>query len=99
MRLKGNVAIVTGAGRNIGEETAKVLAAEGARVAAVDLDEGRATRVAGEIKAAGGEAEPFIANVASEADIQKLMRDIDARWGRIDILINNVAISDNKTIL
>ena len=99
MRLEGKVAIVTGAGRNIGEETARVLAAEGAKVAVVDLDEGRATKVAGEIKTAGREAEPFIANVALEADIQKLVQEVTARWGRIDILVNNVAISDNKTIL
>jgi 3-oxoacyl-[acyl-carrier protein] reductase len=99
MRLKDKVAIVTGAGRNIGEETAKVLAAEGAKVAVVDLDEDRAAKVADEIKSQGRDAEPFIANVASEADIQKLVQDVTARWGRIDILVNNVAISDNKTIL
>jgi NAD(P)-dependent dehydrogenase (short-subunit alcohol dehydrogenase family) len=99
MRLQGNVAIVTGAGRNIGEETAKVFAAEGAKVAVVDLDEGRANKVAGEIKVAAREAEPFIANVASEADIRKLVQDVTSKWGRIDILVNNVAISDNKTIL
>ena len=99
MRLEGKVAIVTGAGRNIGEETAKVLAAEGAKVAVVDLDEGRAGKVAGEIRSAGHEAEPFIANVASESDILKLVQDVSAKWGGIDILVNNVAISDNKTIL
>ena len=99
MRLQGKVAIVTGAGRNIGEATAKLLAAEGARVAVVDLDQGRAEKVSGDIKAAGHDARPFVANVASEADIQKLVRDVVAAWGRIDILVNNVAISDNKTIL
>jgi NAD(P)-dependent dehydrogenase (short-subunit alcohol dehydrogenase family) len=99
MRVEGKVAIVTGAGRNIGEETAKILAGEGAKVAVVDLDEGRAGKVAGEITAGGHEAAPFIANVASEADIQRLVQDVTAKWGRIDILINNVAISDNKTIL
>jgi 3-oxoacyl-[acyl-carrier protein] reductase len=99
MKLKDQVAIVTGAGRNIGEETAKVLARAGAKVAVVDLDEGRATKVAEAITTAGGEAAPFITNVADEAAIQKLVRDVIARWGRIDILVNNVAISDNKTIL
>jgi NAD(P)-dependent dehydrogenase (short-subunit alcohol dehydrogenase family) len=99
MRLQGKVAIVTGAGRNIGEATAKLLAAEGARVAVVDLDQGRAESVSGDITAAGHEARPFVANVASEADIQTLVRDVTAAWGRIDILVNNVAISDNKTIL
>jgi NAD(P)-dependent dehydrogenase (short-subunit alcohol dehydrogenase family) len=99
MKLQGKVAIVTGAGRNIGEETAKVLAAEGAKVAVVDLDAGRAGKVADEIKAGGREAAPFVANVADEADIQRLVKDVAAKWGSIDILINNVAISDNKTIL
>jgi 3-oxoacyl-[acyl-carrier protein] reductase len=99
MRLQGKVAIVTGAGRNIGEATAKLLAAEGAKVAVVDLDQGRAEKVARDIKAAGHAARPFVANVASEADIQSLVRDVVAAWSRIDILVNNVAISDNKTIL
>jgi NAD(P)-dependent dehydrogenase (short-subunit alcohol dehydrogenase family) len=99
MRLQDKVAIVTGAGRNIGEETARVLAAEGAKVAVVDLDLGRAGKVATEIKSAGHEAEPFVANVAEEAEIQKLVREVTGLWGRIDILVNNVAISDNKTIL
>lgn len=99
MRLKGKVAIITGAGRNIGEETAKLLAAEGAKVAVVDLDEARAAKVSGDIKSAGCDAEPFVANVASEADIQQLVQSVSDTWGRIDILVNNVAISDNKTIL
>jgi len=49
MRLENKVAIVTGAGRNIGEDIAKTSAQEGARVAVVDLDKGRGQRVAGEI--------------------------------------------------
>ena len=53
MKLKDQVAIVTGAGRNIGEEIAKLFAAEGAKVAVVDLDKPRGERVAGAIKADG----------------------------------------------
>ena len=64
MKLKDQVAIVTGAGRNIGEEIAKLFAAEGARVAIVDMDKPRGERVAGAIKAAGGEAELFVADVS-----------------------------------
>ena len=48
MRLENKVAIVTGAGRNIGEDIAKTFAAEGAKVAVVDLDKGRGERVTGE---------------------------------------------------
>src|SRR5215472_1895921 len=99
MKLSNQVAIVTGAGRNIGEEISKALAAEGAKVAVVDLDKGRSERVASEIVKAGGEAAAFVADVAVEADIAGAVATIVRRWGRIDILINNAAISDNKNIL
>ena len=69
MKLKGQVAIVTGAGRNIGEEVAKLLSKEGAAIAVVDLDKGRAEKVAADINAAGGKAKAFICDVAKEADI------------------------------
>ena len=99
MKLKDKVAIITGAGRNIGEDTAKLFAKEGARVAIVDLDKGRAEAVAAEIRAAKGIAEAFVANVADEAACEKLAADVAARLGRVDILVNNVAISDNKKIM
>ena len=99
MKLQGQVAIISGAGRNIGEETAKLLAAEGAKIAVVDRDKGRGDRVAADIRKSGGEAMGFVADVTSEADIVRLVGDVVAKWGQIDILINNAAISDNKHIL
>jgi NAD(P)-dependent dehydrogenase (short-subunit alcohol dehydrogenase family) len=98
MKLKDQVAIVTGAGRNIGEEVAKLFAAEGAKVAIVDMDKPRAERVAGAIKAARGEAELFIADVSKGSDVAALVKAVTDRFGRIDILVNNVAVSDNKHI-
>ena len=98
MKLKDQVAIVTGAGRNIGEEIAKLFAAEGAKVAIVDIDQSRGERVAGAIKASGGEAALFQADVSKGGAVEKLVKDMVARFGRIDILVNNVAISDNKHI-
>ena len=81
MRLSNRVAIVTGAGRNIGEEISKTLASEGARVAVVDLDKGRGEKVAAEIREAGGEAAAFVADMASEADIAGAVAAVVERWG------------------
>jgi 3-oxoacyl-[acyl-carrier protein] reductase len=98
-KLKDQVAIVTGAGRNIGEDTSKLLAAEGAKVAVVDNDRGRGDRVAGEIKAAGGDAIAIVADVSSEVDVTAMAQTVVDTWGRIDILVNNAAITDRETIL
>ena len=98
MRLKDQVAIVTGSGRTIGEEIAKLFAAEGAKVAVVDLDKARGERVVDAIKAAGGDATLFMADVSKGSDGAALVKDVVARYGRVDILVNNVAISDNKHI-
>jgi NAD(P)-dependent dehydrogenase (short-subunit alcohol dehydrogenase family) len=98
MKLKDQVAIVTGAGRNIGEEIAKLLAVEGAKVAIVDLDRPRGERVADAINGTGGEAELFIADVSKGSDVVALVTAVVGRFGRIDILVNNVAVSDNKHI-
>lgn len=98
MKLQNQVAVVTGAGRNIGEEIAKLFTAEGAKVALVDLDKPRGERVAAAINAAGGDATLFVADVSKGADVVALVKDVVARYGRIDILVNNVAISDNKHI-
>src|SRR5438445_10910876 len=85
MKLRDQVAIVTGAGRNIGEEIAKLFAAEGAKVAVVDLDKMRGGRVANAIKAAGGDAELFMTDVSKGSDVVALVKAVVGRFGRIDI--------------
>jgi NAD(P)-dependent dehydrogenase (short-subunit alcohol dehydrogenase family) len=99
MKLSGQVAVITGAGRNIGEDTAKLFAAEGAKVAVVDMDKGRGDKVAADIVTQNGDAKAFVADVSSEQDISALVADVVAQWGRIDVLVNNAAISDNKHVL
>ena len=99
MKLKDQVAIVTGAGRNIGAEVAKLFAKEGAKIAVVDLDKTRGQRTVDTIKAAGGEAALFVADVSKSADVSALVKNVVERFGRVDILVNNVAISDNKSLL
>ena len=99
MKLEGQVAIVTGAGRNIGERIAEVLAGEGARIAVVDLDRGRAEQAARTLADAGREAEAFVADVSDNESVRSLVAAVVERFGRIDILVNNVAISDNRHVL
>jgi NAD(P)-dependent dehydrogenase (short-subunit alcohol dehydrogenase family) len=98
MKLADQVAIITGAGRNIGEETAKLFAAEGAAVAVVDMDRSRADKVTAAIIAAGGKAKTYICDVSQEDQIIDTIKAVAADWGRLDILINNVAVSDNKHV-
>jgi NAD(P)-dependent dehydrogenase (short-subunit alcohol dehydrogenase family) len=99
MKLANKIAIVTGAGRNIGEEIAALLASEGAAVAVVDLDQARAGKVVARIAAEGGVARGYVCDVADEAGVQTLVESVVADLGGLDILVNNVAISDNKSIL
>jgi len=99
VKLDGQVAVVTGGGRNIGEAVARLLAQEGARVAIIDMDKPRGERVAKEIAAGGRDAAAFVADVSKSAEVASTVEAIVKRFGRIDILVNNVAISDNKNIL
>jgi len=99
LRLDGQAAIVVGGGQTPGQTigngraTAITYARAGARVlvAARDLDAAAAT--VSEITAEGGEAVPFRADVTDEADIAAMVADACDRWGRLDILHNNVGIS------
>ena len=97
--LSGKVAIVTGAGRNIGEATARLFADHGARIAAVDADPERGRAIVEAVNAAHDDSAVFIqADVSDEPDVRRMVDEAVAAFGRVDILVNNVAISDNKTI-
>ena len=96
--LQGKTAIVTGAGRGLGEATALVLAGEGAAVAVVDLVERNAKRVADAIEAAQGAALPLAADVGDEGQVRCTIDDVLARFGRIDVLVNNAAIDHTVSI-
>jgi NAD(P)-dependent dehydrogenase (short-subunit alcohol dehydrogenase family) len=100
MRLNEKVAIVTGGGRNIGEEIAKTLAREGARVAVVDLDRSRGERVAEEINAVNPDhALPIACDVSVAGDVDRAVKAVIQKWRGIDILINNAAWTDRKKLL
>lgn len=98
--LEGKVAIITGAGRNIGESVAHHMAREGARVAVVDLDEQLGQKVAGAINKDHPDAAlPVKCDVSDSADVQRLVGQVVERFDGVDILVNNVAITDHKSIL
>mgnify|MGYP001210120438 CR=1 FL=1 len=99
MSLKDKIAVVTGAGRNIGEAIAHRLADEGAAIAVVDLDQGRADKVVVDLCGKGMSAAAFVCDVSSPEQIETTVGAIHAHFGGINILVNNVAISDNKNIL
>jgi NAD(P)-dependent dehydrogenase (short-subunit alcohol dehydrogenase family) len=99
MSHDGKVAIITGAGRNIGEAIAHRLAEESVAIAVVDLDQGRADKVVADLTGKGVSAAAFVCDVSSPEQIETTVNAIHAHFGRIDILVNNVAISDNKNIL
>jgi 3-oxoacyl-[acyl-carrier protein] reductase len=95
--LSGKVAIVTGAGRNIGRAIALALADAGAAIL-VNARESRveADSVAAEIAAAGGQAQAHIGNVADEKAVRAMADAALAQFGRIDILVNNAALRREK---
>jgi len=99
MRLKGDVAIVTGAGRGIGAEIARRFAAEGARVVVADLHDESARQVAGAINASGGEAIGWRVDVGEPHQVQKLIHNTVARFQRLDVLVNNAGVGLNKPFL
>ena len=100
MRLKGQVALVTGASRGIGEVIALHLAKEGVKVA-VNYHTGAeaASMVVSAITSAGGEALPVGADVSQEKDTISMVDQVIQTWGQLDILVNNAGITRDKLLI
>ncbi len=97
--LDGKVALVTGAGPNIGSGIALALARYGANVACNDLSEEAATACVHRIERHGGEAMAIPGDITDEAVVTGYVGDVLDRWGRIDILINNAAVLGGRGVL
>lgn len=92
MDLKDKVVVITGGGQGLGRSMALSLAAKGARLALVDLNQAKLDEAVQLCKAAGGDAKSYIANVAKEEDVVRLFDQVVADFGNLHGLINNAGI-------
>jgi 3-oxoacyl-[acyl-carrier protein] reductase len=97
--IKGKVVIVTGAAVGIGAGVARLFAGEGAHVFLVDLDGLQVKEVAAELQAEGNSAFGFEADARDRGAMATVVEDAIARFGRIDVLINNAGIYPRQTFL
>jgi 3-oxoacyl-[acyl-carrier protein] reductase len=97
--LKDKVVIVTGGAAGIGRATAERFGAEGAKVAAWDVNDEAAVEVVQAIEAAGGEGMFQKVDVAHAGDVEVAVADVVERWGGIDVLINNAGIVRDSQLI
>src|SRR5688572_1143110 len=99
MRLEKRVAIVTGGAAGIGRGIVEAFAREGARVAIADRDAKGAREVATQVRSTGGDAAAFEVDVSDSASVARMTNDVVARFGGIDVLVNNAGIRYVKPFL
>ena len=93
MQLTDRVALVTGAGSGIGKAAALRLAGAGARIGVLSRDEDEVSQVVREIEQAGGQALPMTADISIVEDMQRIYRQLQDQWGRLDIVFANAGIN------
>lgn len=99
MKLRDRVAIVTGAGRGIGQAIAEAMAKEGAKIVVAEVSEQRGNKIAAEIKQAGGQAVFIKLDVSNSNEIKAAVENILKQFGKIDILVNNAALGQAESFL
>lgn len=95
-RLHDKVAVITGAASGIGRETALLFAREGARIAAIDVNDSEGEATAEMIVEEGGSALYVHADVSSAADSEAMINETEKAFGKIDVLFNNAGIMDSR---
>src|ERR1700755_2901840 len=88
-RLEGKVAIISGGATGMGGAASRLFAAEGAKVAIIDRNGAAAAETVNAIRAAGGEAESFVADVSDEAQVIAAVKATEARFGAVRVLFNH----------
>jgi NAD(P)-dependent dehydrogenase (short-subunit alcohol dehydrogenase family) len=99
VKLVDKVAIITGAGKGIGAGIARVFVREGAKVVVADWDEAAGAKTADELRGPGGEAIFVRCDVSNEDQVKAMVAAALARYGRLDVLVNNAGIGVYKTVL
>ena len=99
MLLEGKITFVTGAASGIGEATAKRFAREGATVTVADVNDTQGERVVQEIRDAGGTADYFHADIASETGAQELVDHVVSTYGRLDVAVNNAGLAETPGLM
>ena len=90
--LEGKVAVITGAATGMGEETARLFAEAGSKVAIADINVEKGQAVADDISAAGGEAVFVKVDISRAAEVEAMVATVVATWGRLDVAVNNAAV-------
>jgi len=93
MQLAERVALITGAGSGIGAAAAKLLAEQGARIAALGRTEKQLNEVVSAIEQAGGEAMAVLADISQPDQMERAVQQIVDRWGRLDVVFANAGIN------
>ena len=95
----GKIAVITGASRGIGRSIAFALAAKGATIVAMDMDQAATDEVVAELKAAGAKALAVVGNVTVSADVERMIDAAVDAFGRVDILVNNAGITRDGLLM
>jgi 3-oxoacyl-[acyl-carrier protein] reductase len=96
---KDRIAVVTGASRGIGRSISLALAAKGATIVAVDMDQAATDAVVAELQAAGAKALAVVGNVTVAADVERMIEAATEAFGRVDILVNNAGITRDGLLM
>ena len=99
MKLEGKVALITGAGSGMGRATSYLFAREGAKIAAVDLNEESAAETAHEIERAGGKAIAIGADVSKEEDAGRMVEATMKQFGALNVAFNNAGIEGESNYI
>jgi 3-oxoacyl-[acyl-carrier protein] reductase len=99
MKLANKVALITGAGSGMGKSAALIFAEEGARIAAVDINEGQVKETADQITKKGGKAFAIRADVSKAEDVRRMVDETVAKFGGLNIVYNNAGIEGESNFL